>query len=853
MNRIHTIHVIPTLPKKLERLRSVALDLHWVWSPDAIDLFRRLDQDLWVHTEQNPVRMLAEIGQERLENIASDEGFLAQLDRIWHTFESYRKESTWYQKTFTNHKKLKIAYFSAEFGLHESLPVYSGGLGVLAGDYLKAASDLGIPIIGVGLAYQKGYFRQYLNADGWQQESYPENDMFCLPIELLRDEASGKPIECNVWVGSRDVALHIWRVQIGRTELYLLDTNVLANDPEDRKITETLYGGGYETRIRQEIVLGIGGLIALEKLGIDATIFHLNEGHSAFMALERIRKLMEESQLTFEEARLAAKSSNVFTTHTPVPAGIDRFGKDLIDKYFQSYWPQLGLDRRSFFALGGADPDKTDTTFNMAILAIKLSATTNGVSQLHASVSRNMWKDLWPGVHKSEIPILGITNGVHAPSWISDDMRRLLDRELGPRWEENPLGTQMWKRVQQISNEEIYRMRERLRRRLIAFSRKRLRKQLSQRNANPSEIEQVGNVLDMETLTIGFARRFATYKRAGLLFSDRERLLRILTNPQKPVQLIFAGKAHPADEPGKRIIREIVHFARDERVRNRIVFIEDYDINVARHMVQGCDVWLNNPRRPLEASGTSGMKAAVNGVLNCSTLDGWWDEAFSPKIGWAIGHGETYDDVKLQDKVESEALYDILEEHIVPLFYHQDSLGVPRAWTNMIKDTLEIVFPRFVMARMVDEYTQQAYLPCLERYERLSEDGFKRTRELNSWTHKIQNNWSAVKVLDVVDNSPAQLHVGESINVTTTVSLGQLEPSDVCVEAFRGPLSGDRELQKGDGIALSFIERDERGNCIYGGDLLCDSSGYFGYAIRILPCHEDVLRSMEMGYVVWES
>lgn len=852
ITNLHTLHVLPALPEKLSRLRAIATDLYWTWNHDAIDLFRRIDQKIWKSSDQNPVKLLSEVAQDRLEEISRDDGFISHLDRVWNTFEEYLNSPTWFQMTFKNHEEMLIAYFSAEVGLHECLPIYSGGLGILAGDHLKAASDLGIPLIGVSLSYQLGYFRQYLNADGWQQETYPENEFFNLPVELVRDD-HGDPVECQVRVGNRDVVIHIWQVRLGRVKLYLLDTNVISNTEDDRKITENLYGGDSEMRIRQEIVLGIGGIHALDKLGIKATIYHMNEGHSAFLALERIRLFMIDYQMTFDEALQAAKAGQVFTTHTPVPAGIDRFSLNLMEKYFHHYWPTLGLNRSQFLALGGVTDETPESTFNLATMAIHLSAFVNGVSQLHAEVSKNMWRNLWPDFHKAEVPIEAITNGVHAPSWISGDMRMILNRELGPKWEENPLDSRFWTQIENISSEEIFRVRERLRGHLVVFARRKLQRQLMHRNASMHLIERAREILDMNTLTIGFARRFATYKRASLLFRDPERLRKILTDPKRPVQLIFAGKAHPQDDPGKRIIREIVHFARDEELRGRIVFLEDYEINIARHMVQGCDIWLNTPRRPYEASGTSGMKAAVNGVLNCSTLDGWWAEAYKPEIGWAIGKGESYSDLEYQDQIESEALYDLLEDEIVPTFYERDRLNVARDWTRMIKKSLVELLPVFVTTRMVDEYTRKAYIPCYERSYQLQQDNLAGARNLTSWIQRVKKAWQHVKVLEVVTEKQLQLRVGERVKVSAVVQLGDLSPDDVLVEATIGHMGGARELKDIMGIPLDYIRPTEDGYARYEGEIPCDNSGHFGFAVRILPNHNDLISPLELGLVAWES
>ncbi len=851
MNRVHTIHVVPALPEKLKRLREIAMDTYWTWNHDAIDLFRRMDQNLWRKVGQNPIRLLSEAGQEKLNWAADDGGFLSHLDRVWLDFEVYRSERTWYQSHFGDVEGMKVAYFSAEFGLHECLPVYSGGLGILAGDHMKAASDMGLPITGIGLMYQKGYFRQYLNADGWQQERYPEIDPFHLPMELVRD-SSNKPIEFSVRVGPREVLIHIWLIRVGRINLYLLDTNVLANNIEDRRITETLYGGDTEMRIRQEIVLGIGGMYALHALGIEPNIFHMNEGHSAFLALERIRQLMANEGLLFAEAKEAACASHVFTTHTPVPAGIDRFSQELMVKYFQDFWPSIGLDKEQFMNLGGADPEEPENPFNMAILAIGLSAFMNGVSDLHAKVSQEMWQDLWPDLPVDETPIDSVKNGIHARSWIAGEMGIIYNRYLGPNWQENPSDKELWKGVRDVSAEELWRVMERQRARLVSFARNRLRSQMRNRGETKAMIERARDVLDMETLTIGFARRFATYKRANLLFRDPERLKRLLTNPEFPVQIIFAGKAHPRDDGGKKLIRDIVHFARDEEVRNRIVFLEDYDINVARHMVQGSDIWLNTPRRPYEASGTSGMKAAVNGVLNCSTLDGWWADTFNPEIGWAIGSGEMYEDEDYQDKIESEALYDILEKEIVPLFYQRDKNRVPWEWTEIIKRNLEHVCPVYITTRMVEDYTRKAYIPCYQRLQRLREDGWKKAKEVTEWQHMIGNAWSEVKVGQVITSDFLEIHTGDSVEVHAKIHLGDLKPEDVCVEGVIGQLGGNRNLQNPVRFPLEFNGLDKEGDYLYTGVIQCNFSGNHGYAVRVLPFHEDLNNPLNMGLVEWE-
>ena len=853
MRPSHTFRVIPALPPRLEPLRDLAHNLWWSWNHEAIDLFRRLDRDLWESSGHNPVLMLGTIRQERLEQAAEDDGFVAYLDRVYDDFQQYMQDrNTWYAKEHGN--DLRIAYFSAEFGLTESLSIYAGGLGILAGDHLKSASDLGLPLVGVGLLYQQGYFRQYLNPDGWQQESYPENDFYNLPL-ILERKPSGAPLRVEIEFPGRTVLAQVWRAQVGRVPLYLLDTNLEDNQPADRDITDQLYGGDSEMRIKQEIVLGIGGIRALEALGLRPTVCHMNEGHSAFLALERIRLLMQEEGLTFAQAREAATAGQVFTTHTPVPAGIDWFSPDLVDRYFSHYYPQLGLSRHEFLGLGRTNPDDPNGYFCMAILAMRLAYKTNGVSRLHARVSREMWQEVWPQVPVNEIPILGITNGVHPRSWISQDMADLFDRYLGPRWVERPADQSIWQRVMRIPDEELWRTHERRRERLVHFARRRLRRQLEQRGSNPAQIRQAEEVLDPEALTIGFARRFATYKRSTLLFRDVERLARILSDKEHPVQIVFAGKAHPRDNPGKEMIRQIIHHARDPRMRHRIVFIEDYDMAVARYLVQGVDVWLNTPRRPHEASGTSGMKATANGALNLSILDGWWDEGYSPEVGWAIGHGEEYEEheADYQDQVESNALYDLLEKEVVPLFYERGRDGLPRGWIAKMKAAMGRHTGVFNTNRMVRDYAECCYLPAGQRSLHLSRNDWERAKALAAWKEQVRRQWSQIRIERIwsEDGGERALKVGDHLRVMAQIYLGDLKPTDVAVELYYGPLNAEGQIAEGKALPTLIAQSKGGGTYIFAGALSCKRSGLHGYALRILPQHEDLGNPFEMGLILW--
>jgi starch phosphorylase len=850
MPTIRTFTVIPSLPEKLEPLRRLAYNLWWCWSHDAVSLFQRLDRELWEATGHNPVRILGTIRQERLDEIVEDEGLISHMLRVQQQYEQYLKAPAWFDKTHPD-DTARIAYFSAEYGLSESLPIYSGGLGILSGDHIKSSSDLGLPLVGVGLLYRVGYLRQYLNADGWQQELYPENDFYNMPLERIASDA-GKRVTITVELGDRPVAAQIWRLNVGRIPIHFLDTNLEQNHPADRQITAQLYGGDLEMRIRQEILLGIGGQRALEVLGIEPTVCHMNEGHSAFQALERIRRAMKRHRLSFHEARLATAAGNIFTTHTPVPAGNDMFPATLVDRYFGHYWPQLGLSRDEFLGLGRINPSDSNEPFCMTVLALRLASYSNGVSRLHGAVSRRMWSGVWPEVPADEIPISSITNGIHIKSMVSRDMAALYDRYLGPRWRDfGPTSAKVWDRVSSIPDEELWRTHERLRARLVAFARQQLRRQLVQRGAPQSEIEGASEVLDPEALTIGFARRFATYKRATLLFRDFERLQRILGNHDFPVQIIFAGKAHPMDNAGKDLIRQVVHFARDPVLRRRVVFLEDYSMSLARHLVQGVDIWLNNPRRPMEASGTSGMKCPPNGGLNISILDGWWPEAVQPDNGWAIGHGEDYENHEYQDEVESHALYDLLEKEVVPIYYERTRDDLPKGWVTRMKASIRTVCPVYNTDRMVSEYTERFYLPANGRSRRLEADKFKGARELAAASTHIRGEWPKLAVRSVEAATTEDLEVGSALRVTAVVHLAGLKPDEVTVQIYHGPVDSAGEVQKGSAITMGYMEPLADGDHRYSGAIPCRTSGLHGYAVRILPYHPDLVTPFVPSLIRW--
>jgi starch phosphorylase len=848
---IRTFQVFPDVPATLQPLLEMAQNLWWVWHPDAAELFRRLDRKLWDEVYHNPVKLLGVCSQAKLAAAATDEGYLAHMNRVYTAFKAHLEEPGWYHESHGDKSKLLVAYFSAEFGLHESLPIYSGGLGVLAGDHLKSASELGVPLVGVGLLYRNGYFQQYLTGDGWQQEAYPELDFYNLAVEPLR-YADNSPVHVRIDLPDNAVFCKVWQAKVGRVPLYLLDTNLQENAPADRDITARLYGAGTELRIKQELVLGIGGVRALTALNIRPTVFHMNEGHSAFLALERTRIMLEEApHLTFDEVRQQVMATNVFTTHTPVPAGIDMFPPDLIVKYFKNYIPSLKLDEDGFLALGREDVSNKKQGFSMAVLAIRLADSINGVSKLHGEVSRKMWHNLWPQVPPEEVPVKSITNGVHVRTWLSPDIAYTLDRYLSDEWMSNPTSADVWEGVMQIPDEELWRAHERCRERLVAWSRQTLRNQLVKRGAAYDDVAMAEQVLDPEALTIGFARRFATYKRGNLLLRDADRLRRLLEDTKRPIQFVFAGKAHPADHEGKELIKSIVNFARDPAVRRRMVFIENYDMNVARYLVQGVDVWLNTPRRPYEASGTSGMKAAANGVLNCSILDGWWVEGYSPEVGWAIGRGEDYTDPHYQDQVESQALYDILEKQIVPLFYQRTFDNIPREWIARMKNCMRMLAPVFNTNRMVQNYTELSYIGALDRGQSLATDGMRKSVELARAKDMLRRKWGGLKIVGVHTSGNGHFKVGDSMQVEALVDLPGVDPKDLTVQLYAGPINGRGEIEQPQALTMEHARPMAPDRHLFIGRIDCRSSGRQGFAIRILPGNQDLATPFEPGLITW--
>src|SRR3954465_10075299 len=780
MPTYHSYNVIPTLPAALEPLREMVFNLWWPWEPSARRLFRHLDPELWDRTNHNPVRMLQLSRQARLEELSTDKGFLRELKQVHDAFTKYLGRKDTYGKAGEGAALQKpVAYFSAEFGFHESIPNYSGGLGILAGDHCKSASDLDLNFVAIGLLYRHGYFKQEIDKDGVQHAISLNQNFHHLPIREVRQGDNNLLI--SVRLLDREVFSKVWQLIVGRVNLYLLDTDIAENNPEDRRITAELYGGDLEMRMRQEIMLGIGGVKALTALGIQPDVFHMNEGHSAFLALERIRLNVVEKKLDFYSALQVVAAANVFTTHTPVPAGNDSFSRDMMQKYFGKFAKELNIPFEELFSFGHTrlNPDEP---FSMTILALRLSRHANGVSKLPGEVSRSLWKDVWSGVPMHEVPIASITNGVHTKTWMAPEFAALYRRHLGD-WEEHLTEPDFWRGVIDIPDAQLWETHQQLKRRLIDFVRDRERQRRERLGESPESIRRVNRILDPEILTIGFARRFATYKRGALLFSDKERLKRLVNDTTRPVQFIFAGKAHPRDEAGKAIIQEVYKFSREAGLENRIVFLEDYDSHIARRLVQGVDLWLNHPLRPLEASGTSGMKAAPNGGINLGVLDGWWREGYNSSNGWAIGAEIDNGSNEFQNEVDRSSLYQLLENQIVPLYYAKPDGKLPLAWLQLMRDSIRSVTPVFNTQRMVKEYTEQLYVHAARAHQELGRDGCAAATGLSQWKAKMRKDWPQVSILglEVGNADRLNIQVGDPLKICARVHLGAVSPDHVRV------------------------------------------------------------------------
>ncbi len=836
MRALRRFTVRLALPEPLAPLAELVMNLRWSWHAQSLDLFRSVDPEVWDAVDRDPVRLLGEVSPERLAALAKDKAFLGELAALHEDLQAYLTTPRWYQAI--EGAPACIAYFSPEFGITEVLPQYSGGLGILAGDHLKAASDLGVPILGVGLLYRAGYFKQSLNAEGWQQERYPPLDPHGLPLTRVAEQ-DGSPVTVSVGMpGGRTLHAHVWRAQVGRVPLLLLDSDVEENAPEEREVTDKLYGGGTDHRLHQEMLLGIGGVRAIRAWTRlsgepEPEVFHTNEGHAGFLGLERIRELVEGG-MAYDEAKEAVRAGTVFTTHTPVPAGIDRFPRGLIESYFGGDNAVEGVPVDRILELGEeADP----TVFNMAHMGLRMAQRRNGVAKLHGIVSREMFADLWPGFDPAEVPISSVTNGVHAPTWVSREIFELANT-VNPKLSSEAKG---WEDIAKVSDTDIWATRRLLRERLVVEVRRRLKASWLQRGATEAELGWTESVFDPEVLTIGFARRVPSYKRLTLMMRDPERLKALLLDPDRPIQLVIAGKAHPADDGGKELVQQIVRFADQHDVRHRIVFLPDYDIGMARYLYGGCDVWLNNPLRPLEACGTSGMKSALNGGLNLSILDGWWDEMYDGENGWAIPTADGVTDPDRRDDLEAAAFYELVEKQVRTRFYDRDGSGVPQRWIDMVRHTLQTTGPKVLASRMLRDYVHQLYRPAADASRQLAASGHAPAKELAQWRADVVRRWPDVRVVHVeaagVGDAP---QVGAVLELRALVDLGGLQPDDVTVQAVHGRVDEADELQAPTAVALADAGVGDDGLHRFEGAVPLERAGSFGYSVRVLP-HSSLL------------
>ncbi|MDY6823331.1 MAG: alpha-glucan family phosphorylase [Thermodesulfobacteriota bacterium] len=846
MSFLQTFQVVPSVPKPLKFLEVLTRNMWWCWNMDAIDLFRRVDPKAWDASGRNPIIFFSMIDQKRMEELARDDSFLAHLERVQLQFENQVETP---MDKGEDSKQDIIAYFSMEFGIHESLPQFAGGLGILAGDHMKAASDLNIPIVGVGLFYRSGYFHQYLNHEGWQQESYPEIDLFHLPIERARD-ADGNELRITIAGPDGDIRMVVWKLSIGRIFLYLLDTNIKENPPEIRDINSHLYRSDSKVRLAQEVILGIGGMRALDAMGVYPIACHMNEGHCSFSNIERLKQIMYKQQVDLKTAIEICSRTTVFTTHTPVPAGHDEFPPDAVKPYLEPFTKTLDMSIQELVSWGQSAGAGPDSPFSMFVLGLRLAQYCNGVSELHGSVARKMWAHVWPGRPEAEVPISHVTNGAHIPSWISIENSLLFDRYLEPDWHLNAWKGDLGKRIDGIYDEELWRAHEMSRTRLIRSCRKLMVNQYGRRNAPKSVMKDAESVLDQDVLTIAFARRFATYKRATLLLQDMDRFEALLRNKEQPIQFIFSGKAHPRDNQGKALIQKIVELARNAEFRHKVIFLEDYDINVARHLVQGADVWLNTPRRPFEACGTSGMKAAANGVLNVSILDGWWCEGYSSDTGWAIGDGQEYEDYNYQDAVESQALYNILENDVIPCFYDRESGDLPVKWLKMMKASMRMAIEQFCAHRMVHIYYNDFYKPAIKRFYELTGDDAAEAMRLTTFHERLRKQWDGISIDQPVRKANGPFRVGESLTVTSDVHLGELKPEEVMVELYYGKVKSVEELMDGHTLEMEVKKDLGKGKYRYECSLPCQIAGRFGFTVRVTPRGDDLIANTP-GLITW--
>ena len=848
MYLFNKITVNPQLPKRIDKLGVVANNLWWSWNSDFLKLFKMIDIDLWENIGKNPVKFLKMVPQEKLEEYAKNSDFLKEYDRIVGNFEAYmNSKSTFFSKKHPENKNDLIAYFSAEYGLDEIVQIYSGGLGILSGDHLKAASDLGVPLVGVGLLYKKGYFHQVINQAGWQENVYRDIELENLPIQVVKDE-KGKDLIIESRIQRKRLYLKVWQINIGRVKLYLLDSDIDENsDQEFREITKYLYGGDQETRIRQEIVLGMAGTNLLQSLGLKPTIYHMNEGHSAFLILELARQLVEEKELSFRNAMSIVSSRTVFTTHTPVPAGNDIFPVDLMEKYFKNFWPRLGIGREEFLRLGMNPKEEMEPGFNMGIFALKFSGKKNGVSKLHGSVSRELFGDVWPNIAANESPITYVTNGIHTCSWLAPSIKELYNKYLAPYWQDNIHLESTWQKINSIPDKELWEEHYKRKIKLMHIIRDNTINRLRRNGMKYDDIMEIVSKLSPDTLTIGFARRFATYKRGALIFRDLERITQILNNAKTPVQIVFAGKAHPKDVEGQELIKQIHEISMKPQFKGKIFFLEDYDIGMARYLVSGVDVWLNNPRRPMEASGTSGQKASVNGVVNFSILDGWWVEGYNKENGWIIGKNRDYDSYEVQDNEDSQSIYDTLENKIIPMYYNKEGKSYSPDWLRMMKNSIMTTGWQYSTARMVLDYTENLYLPLCNLYNKYYTD-IENVIRLNEWIDDIKNRWDNIKIVQLNNLNNVTIDAGNNIEVRCEVDLQNINPDNVSVQVYSGKVLDNGILED---ICVTEMSRESNDSNVYRAKIALTTGGNYGYTFRIMPKHEMILDSQNLNLIKW--
>ena len=845
------ITVNPQLPKEISKLSEIANNLWWSWNTDYLKLLKQIDRDLWENVGKNPVKFLKLVSQERLEKASQNQEFLKQYNIVANNFENYmNSKNTWFSKNYPKNENDLIAYFSAEYGLDETIPIYSGGLGILSGDHLKSASDLGLPFVAVGMLYKEGYFIQKLSKYGEQENNYVKADLNNLPIEAVKD-SEGKDLKITVDYPERKLYLKVWKINVGRIKLYLMDSDIDENSEEDKKVTLQLYGGDQDMRIKQEIVLGMGGVKLLKTLGLNPTVYHMNEGHSSFLTLELIKDLMEEKKISFEMAKDITTSKTVFTTHTPVPAGNDIFPLDLVEKYFKDFWPKIGLSREEFLKLGMKPTEKLDNGFNMGILALKNAGKKNGVSKLHGAVSRELFGEVWPNIAANESPIGYVTNGIHTCSWLAQNLKELYNEYLIPYWQDNMQKDDVWKQIKDIPNEKLWNEHQARKMKMLKMVKENTTERLKRVGIPYEEIKEITSKINPNALTIGFARRFATYKRATLIFKDLERITQILNDSERPIQLIFAGKAHPLDKVGQDLIKYINELAMKPQFKGKIFVLENYNIGMSRYLISGCDVWLNNPRRPMEASGTSGQKASVNGVINFSVLDGWWAEGYDQTNGWTIGTNAEFTSYEEQDLADCESLYNTLENKIIPLYYENREENIPNNWVEKMKNSIITTGGKYSTQRMVIDYTNKMYIPLCNLYNTYYSN-LESVAEYSQWKSELNNSWNDIEIKQLNNLSDISMDAGNKINVECEVKLPNIKVENIEAQVYYGKIAENGMVDNIEIIPMKLKAKNVAEKVYtFEAKIELTTGGDYGYTFRVMPKHEMLLESSDLNLIKW--